>query len=178
MKYLMCGVWLALALAGTATAACDNPVQGKDGEKPNHRLHWTTRSEILSAGFEVFRAESADGDYVKLTDKPLPSGGNSPRPRQYEYKDFAIDPCKNYFYYVEAISENGYRVRLTSPMPAGPDAAKLKAEAEAAAVAKNKAQGEAREKKAQQAEAAKKADPAKKSEAKPAAAPAKGDKPA
>lgn len=115
---------MALALAGTASATCDNPVTGKDGEKPHHRVHWSTRSELLSAGFDVLRADKVDGEFVKLNDKPIPSGGNSARPRDYEYKDFAIDPCKTYFYYVEAFSQNGYRIKLTEPQQAGPGAKK------------------------------------------------------
>lgn len=113
---------LTLALAGAARAACVNPVQGKDGEKPNHRVHWSTRSEVLSQGFDVYRSERADGGFEKLNDKPIPSARISVKAKNYEYKDFAIDPCKTYYYYVEAISESGYHMKLTEPQAAGPGA--------------------------------------------------------
>lgn len=123
MKRWTSGIMLYAVLAGAATAAgCEHPVQGANGEKPNHRLHWTTRSEVLSNGFEVFRSDQSDGEFVKINQEPIPSATNSVRPREYEYKDFAIDPCKTYYYYVEAIAKSGYRTRLSAPQAAGPGA--------------------------------------------------------
>lgn len=118
---------LAFALAGTAQAGCDKPTEGSNGEKPNHRVHWTTRSEVQSQGFDVFRSDRADGGFEKLTEKPIPSARVSVRSRDYEYKDFAIDPCKTYYYYVEAIGEGGYRIKLFEPQAAGPGAGKAAA---------------------------------------------------
>lgn len=122
MMTRMAGIGLALVLAGTAQAGCDKPVEGRDGEKPNHRVHWTTRSEVQSQGFDVFRSERADGGFEKLTQKPIPAARVSVRPRDYEYKDFAIDPCTTYYYYVEAIGDGGYRTKLFEPQAAGPGA--------------------------------------------------------
>ncbi|HSX59748.1 MAG TPA: hypothetical protein VLF18_06085 [Tahibacter sp.] len=122
MRTAKIGLMVAMVLSGVAEAACDNPVQGKNGEKPNHRVHWSTRSEVLSQGFDVFRSERADGGFEKLNEKPIPSARVSVKTKDYEYKDFAIDPCKTYYYYVEAIAESGYRMKLSEPQAAGPGA--------------------------------------------------------
>jgi len=120
MKQWLAAVVFFGAFAANAATDCAKPA---DGERPQHRVHWSTRSEIQSAGFDVFRAERADGDYVKLNDKPIPSAKHSVRTREYEYVDYAIDPCKVYFYYVEAIGEKGNRMKLTEPQQAGPKSA-------------------------------------------------------
>jgi hypothetical protein len=127
MMIRVAGSVMALALAGAAQAGCDKPVEGSNGEKPNHRVHWTTRSEVQSRGFDVFRSERADGGFEKLTKEPIPAARVSVRPRNYEYKDFAIDPCATYYYYVEAIGDGGYRVKLFEPQAAGPGATKAAA---------------------------------------------------
>lgn len=121
MKHLLRStLWLAALATTTALAADCTPAPTADGQKPSHRVHWTTRSEILSESFDVFRSERADGGFVKLNDKPIPAAKTSVRSRDYEYTDAAIDPCKTYYYYVEAVSQSGYRMKLTEPQPAGP----------------------------------------------------------
>lgn len=120
MKHLLSSLLWLVAFTTTAVAADCTPAPAADGQKPSHRVHWTTRSEILSASFDVFRSERADGEFVKLNDKPIPAATNSVRPRDYEYTDSTIDPCKVYFYYVEAVSQSGYRMKLTEPQQAGP----------------------------------------------------------
>jgi len=119
MKYQWGSGLVLMACAFAAHAATDCK-PAKEGERPSHRVHWTTRSEIQSEGFEVFRSERVDGDFVKINDAPIPAAKNSVRPREYEYSDYAIDPCKVYFYYVEAVAIGGYRVKLTEPRQAGP----------------------------------------------------------
>lgn len=121
MKYLLRSMlWLAALATTTAFAADCTPEPAADGKKPSHRVHWTTRSEILSASFDVFRSERADGGFVKINDKPIPAATNSLRLRDYEYTDSTIDPCKAYFYYVEAVAQSGYRMKLSEPQQAGP----------------------------------------------------------
>lgn len=143
MMTRMAGIGMALALAGTVQAGCDKPVEGSNGEKPNHRVHWTTRSEVQSQGFDVFRSERAEGGFEKLTEKPIPAARVSVRSRDYEYKDFAIDPCKTYYYYVEAIGDSGYRMKLFEPQAAGPGAAPTAAKPATAPAAKDSGAGSA-----------------------------------
>lgn len=122
------GIALLMAFCATTAWAGCKAESATQGDKPNHRVHWTTRSEIQSEGFDVFRSESADGEFKKLNDKPIAAAKNSVRVREYEFKDYAIDPCKTYFYYVEAYSNTGYRMKLTAPQQAGPKAEATKPE--------------------------------------------------
>jgi hypothetical protein len=85
-----------------------------------HIPTWTTRSEVESAGFDVFRGEREKGPFKKLNAEPIKAAHFSAKPKEYEFRDDTIDPCKTYFYYVEAISTTGYREKVTGVLKAIP----------------------------------------------------------
>lgn len=101
-------------------AACGSQAGISKEQRQTHRLHWDTRSEIQSAGFDIFRSEKADGGFVKVNAAQIPAANNSLRKRSYEYVDDSIDPCKTYYYYVEAVSTTGYREKVSDVLVAKP----------------------------------------------------------
>lgn len=88
----------------------------------NH-LHWETKSEIQSVGFDIFRSTTIDGRFAKITGTPIPAAKFSTKLRRYEYVDDSIDPCLTYFYYVEAIGEQGNREKVSPTMASKPKVA-------------------------------------------------------
>ena len=88
------------------------------GETLTNTLRWTTASEIDNFGFDVYRGDTADGPFERLTDQPVAGAGTADVPTDYAYVDETIDPTREYFYYVESISMNGERVRFTPIMRA------------------------------------------------------------
>jgi hypothetical protein len=78
-------------------------------EPPFNRLKWSTASEVDNFGFDIYRSTSEEGPFERLTSQPIPGAGTVDEPRYYEYKDTAIDPGVEYFYYVESISVDGIR---------------------------------------------------------------------
>jgi len=74
---------------------------------------WTTASEQDNFGFDVFRGDSEKGDFKKLTDKPVLGAGTSDETHKYEYRDDSIDPCKDYWYYIEQISNKGAHEKIS-----------------------------------------------------------------
>lgn len=74
---------------------------------------WSTASELENFGFDVYRGESEDGPFERLTETPIKGAGTSDEPHSYSYRDDTIDPCKDYWYYVEAISTSGTREKFT-----------------------------------------------------------------
>ncbi len=74
---------------------------------------WTTASEQNSFGFDVYRGDSEKGEFKKLTKEPIGGAGSSDETHQYEFRDDSIDPCRDYWYYVESISTNGTREKFT-----------------------------------------------------------------
>ena len=89
-------------------------------EPPFNRLKWSTASEVDNYGFDVYRGESEDGPFVRLTPAPVEGGGTTDEPRSYVFVDDTIDPYRTYDYYVESISMSGARERFTPIAKAGP----------------------------------------------------------
>ena len=75
---------------------------------------WTTASEEENFGYDVFRSSVGEkGPFEKLTKQPMLGNGTTDETHEYKYPDDAIDPCKDYWYYVESIGTTGTRERFT-----------------------------------------------------------------
>lgn len=81
---------------------------------------WTVASEIENFGYDVYRGDSEDGPFLKLTEDPLLGAGTTDETQRYEFRDDTIDPCRQYWYYVESISTSGDREKFTPVFPAKP----------------------------------------------------------
>jgi hypothetical protein len=110
----------APAPAPAAPAAPEIPVGecGDQGARPaEERIantpKWSTASELENFGFDVYRGDSEEGPFERLTGSPILGAGTSDEPHQYSFRDDSIDPCKDYWYYVEAISTSGAREKFT-----------------------------------------------------------------
>jgi hypothetical protein len=110
----------AAAESATAQPAKDVP-EGECGDQSKlpadqrvaNTARWTTASEQDNFGFDVFRGDSEKGDFKKLTEKPILGAGTSDETHKYEYRDDTIDPCKDYWYYVEQISTKGVHEKIS-----------------------------------------------------------------
>jgi len=71
------------------------------------RVVWTTASEINNAGFNLYRAEAPDGDYVKLNDSLIAAKGSITQGASYDFVDEALQNRKTYYYRLEDIDLNG-----------------------------------------------------------------------
>ncbi|MFO1506964.1 MAG: hypothetical protein U1F23_07765 [Lysobacterales bacterium] len=75
--------------------------------------HWTTASEQDSFGYDIYRGESEKGPFTKINKEPVPGAGTTDETHKYQYRDDTIDPCKDYWYYIESISTKGEREKFT-----------------------------------------------------------------
>lgn len=84
-------------------------------EEPAYRntLRWSTASEVENLGFDIYRAEQADGPFTRINARPVAGAGTSDEPQQYSYVDDTIDPTRRYFYYIESIALDGTREKFT-----------------------------------------------------------------
>ncbi|MDC8013857.1 hypothetical protein [Tahibacter soli] len=111
----------ALATPPAAPAAAALPPEGACGDQSavakEERLantpRWTTASEVENFGYDVFRGDAEEGPFTKLTASPLAGAGTTDETKKYEFRDDTIDPCKDYWYYVESISTTGVREKFT-----------------------------------------------------------------
>jgi len=110
---------ILLVGAGTAgAAAAPTPSCGDQGKVPaaervKNTAHWTTASEEDNFGYDVYRGDVEKGPFVKLTKQPILGTATTSETHKYEFADDTIDPCKDYWYYVESIATNGSREKFT-----------------------------------------------------------------
>ncbi len=95
------------------TAEPPEPAQKPLPEDYKNVLRWATASEVDNFGYDIYRGESEDGPFERVTAEPLLGAGTTDETSEYEYLDTTIDPYKAYWYYVESISKAGKRERFT-----------------------------------------------------------------
>lgn len=96
----------------------DQSAVAKD-ERLANTPRWTTASEIDNFGYDVFRGDKEEGPFTKLNADPILGAGTTDETKKYEYRDDSIDPCREYWYYVESIATNGVREKFTPVFKAG-----------------------------------------------------------
>jgi len=104
---------LSINVAAWADTGCGDQSKVPAAERIKNTARWTTASEEENFGYDVYRGLSEQGPFVKLTKQPILGNGTTLETHKYEYADDSIDPCKDYWYYVESISTNGSREKFT-----------------------------------------------------------------
>jgi hypothetical protein len=71
------------------------------------KIEWVTESEIDNAGFNIWRAEAEDGEYVKLNDEIISAKGYATDGAKYIFTDTIAKNRKTYFYKLEDVDFAG-----------------------------------------------------------------------
>ncbi|MCX5905427.1 MAG: hypothetical protein NTV89_18600 [Proteobacteria bacterium] len=80
-------------------------------------IEWTTESETDATGFNLYRAESADGDYKKINSVLIPARGSSTQGAAYEFIDKKVMNRKTFYYKLEDVDLSG-KVTMHGPVNA------------------------------------------------------------
>jgi len=70
-------------------------------------LEWSTETEIDNAGFNLYRSESENGNYIKINTSLIPAKGSPTQGASYEFIDNNVKNRKTYYYKLEDIDLNG-----------------------------------------------------------------------
>jgi len=70
-------------------------------------LAWQTASEIDNEGFNIWRSETPNGAYLKLTNQLIPAQGNADTGASYVYVDQTVVAGRTYYYRLEDVDLNG-----------------------------------------------------------------------
>ncbi len=91
--------WLALACFLALTfAGCTAPV----------RIEWTTETEMNTAGFNLYRGESASGPFdVKVNDQLIPPSPDPMTGGKYSYVDQTARFGTMYYYQLQEVETGG-----------------------------------------------------------------------
>jgi hypothetical protein len=98
--------WLRQALVLGCLALCACNSHGAGAVTPII-VEWTTASEINTAGYNLYRSDRGDGDYIKITSTPVPASPDPLRGGKYRYEDANVEPGKTYYYKLEDIERDG-----------------------------------------------------------------------
>ncbi|MCX5895484.1 MAG: hypothetical protein NTZ51_06610 [Proteobacteria bacterium] len=69
-------------------------------------LVWITGSEIDNGGFNLYRSDSEEGEYIKINDTLITAEGNAGG-SSYEFVDKDVKNGKTYYYKLEDVDLNG-----------------------------------------------------------------------
>ena len=82
-------------------------------------ISWTTETEFETAGFNIYRAEQADGDYVRLNERLIASEADPTSGATYLFVDNEIRSGQTYYYLLEDVELSGITVRHEDELIAG-----------------------------------------------------------
>ncbi|MBN2279489.1 MAG: T9SS type A sorting domain-containing protein [Candidatus Marinimicrobia bacterium] len=85
---------LPIELASFKAVSSDNTVL----------LEWITESEVNNLGFDLYRSESAEGNFTKINEKMIDGAVNSSTPTRYSYVDQNVVSGNTYYYKLVDIS--------------------------------------------------------------------------
>ncbi len=80
---------------------------------------WSTASEIDNSGFNLYRSETENGEYIKINSSIIQAKGSSTQGANYEFIDNNVQNRKTYYYKLEDIDLNGQST-MHGPVSATP----------------------------------------------------------
>jgi hypothetical protein len=102
-----------MAKAPPPEGDCGDQSKLPEDQRVANTARWSTASEQDSFSFDVFRSDTEKGEFKKITPMPIMGAGTTDETHKYEYRDDTIDPCKDYWYYVESVSTKGAHEKFT-----------------------------------------------------------------
>lgn len=111
--FFVCALAVSAPALAASVGSCGSQAKVPATQRVKNTAHWTTASEEENFGYDVYRGLSEKGPFVKLTKQPILGNGTTDETHKYEFADDSIDPCKDYWYYVESIASDGTREKFT-----------------------------------------------------------------
>lgn len=72
-------------------------------------LNWTTETEIDNVGFNIYRADSKDGEFVKINRELIPAEAGAVAGASYQFIDSTVqNRFKTYYYKLGDVDFNGF----------------------------------------------------------------------
>jgi len=83
-------------------------------------LEWATETELDNAGFNVWRSEEKDGEYVRINPYFIPAEGEAGFGAEYSHADYDVKNGVTYYYLLEDVDFCG-KSTLHGPVSATPN---------------------------------------------------------
>ncbi len=106
-------LFLALiALLLAAPAALAAPLQQESRPGQPIIIRWSTETEVDTAGYNIYRAKSEDGEWRKINERLIPGSPDPLRGGSYVFTDTQVIAGQTYWYELEEIELTGRTTRL------------------------------------------------------------------
>lgn len=111
---------LVTLLAVTGFVVISNPNLLDMLRRTDLTIHWTTESELDIAGFNLYRSDTPDGEFVKINDELIPPAPDPFIGGEHEYIDKGVIRGQTYYYQLETVTRHGgSTIRGPYAIPAG-----------------------------------------------------------
>ncbi len=70
-------------------------------------LIWSTSSEIDTAGYNIYRSDSAGAEYIRLNKNIIPAEGTPAQGALYDFRDGSVKNRSRYWYILEDVDRQG-----------------------------------------------------------------------
>lgn len=87
---------------------------GASAQAPVNTLVWTARDLDRTYGFIVYRGAAEKGPFRRLNPALIRADAGT---REYRYADHDVQAGTTYYYWIDAVSENGVKKSLSTPRP-------------------------------------------------------------
>ncbi len=89
------------------------------GLNGNVIIKWQTESEIDTAGFNIYRADEEQGEFIQINEALIAAQGSPAEGAQYEFIDAAVENRQTYYYMLEDVDVYGVST-MHGPVSATP----------------------------------------------------------
>ena len=118
-RSLVLGIALLALLAGTLYVWLGAPLppalQGL--QETELTIRWTTENEIDVSGYNLYRSDTPDGDFVQVNDEPIPPSSDPFITTEHTFvDDMGIVRGQTYYYLLETVDRTG-NTRQEGPFP-------------------------------------------------------------
>ncbi len=79
-------------------------------------IFWSTGNELDIIGFNLYRAASPDGEYVRINEQMIPGSPDDVLGGDYSYTDVNVEKGQTYYYKLERIHRQGHSLPLEGPL--------------------------------------------------------------
>lgn len=122
-RSLLLGIVLLALAAGAlyvwSGAPLPGPLQGL--QETELTIRWTTENEIDVAGYNLYRSDTPDGDFVMINNEPIPPSSDPFVTTEHTYVDDRdILRGETYYYLLETVDRAGNSER-EGPFPIAAD---------------------------------------------------------
>ena len=81
---------------------------------PQVRIRWVSENELDVIGYNLYRAESDDGEFIRINDDALPSAADPLLGGEHFYTDSDVRWFTFYYYQLESVDRSGLTKRTES----------------------------------------------------------------